>query len=50
MNNGHGFSSRMRYAGKKTLWMASDRPGVPATAVAASGDFQVRQARRKRRD
>jgi hypothetical protein len=38
MNNGHGFSSRMRYARKKTLLMASDRLGLPATAVAASGD------------
>ena len=43
MNDGHGFSSRMRYAtpGKRcVLLMAGDRLGVPATAVAASGDFR----------
>ena len=40
MNNAHGFSTRMRYARKKTLLMASDRLGVPATAVAAPGDFR----------
>ena len=41
MNNGHGFSSRMRYAkegaGKRcVLLMVGDRPGIPATVVAAS--------------